>query len=135
MKYFVQVICAYIYTKLFVALVFVLAVLPAVYFLSLTWWKMLIAILVLGGIITAVRGFAYTFLLMPFRWINRSNKWATGIGIFIIVVNFIRYGYKIWTLDIHGIWAILFCIFATYELVMFFLSALPILLMAYEDKE
>ena len=115
--------------------VFVAVVFPTVLILSLTWWQILIAILLLGGIIMGIRGFAYTSLLMPYTWINKNNKVATAISIILIVVNFIRYCYNVWTCDGHGIWVILFCLFVTYELVMFFLSALPILLMAYEDKE
>lgn len=135
MKYLGQILCSFLYTELFSILVFAIVIFPTVFVLSLSWWQMIIAILLLGGIIMAIRVFAYTSLLMPYHWINKNNGVATVISIILLAVNFIRYGYNVWTCDGHGIWVILFCLFVTYELLSFFVSALPILILAYDNKE
>lgn len=86
MKYLGQVLSALVYTPIYTGIMYFAIVFPVSWVLSLSFWKMIIAFLVLGGIIEGLIVGLQTLGLFPFAWIVKNNKVAFGISTGLCVI-------------------------------------------------
>lgn len=133
-KYIVQIFAAMAYTTLFSYVVYLITVLPIAFFMSLSWWKLLIAILILGGIIEGIKAAALVFAFIPYVWILKKNTIALVLTLFILIVNLTRFCCNVWMSDYHGTLAILFSLFLTYEIITIGLQSFPVMIAARSEE-
>lgn len=120
MKYLGQVLSALIYTPIYTGIMYFAIVFPVSWVLSLSFWKMIIAFLILGCIIEGLIGGLHILGLFPFAWIVKNNKVAfsisTGLCVIFPILNIIA----IWREFIgHGTIGIIASIVITLMLLRF----------------
>lgn len=86
MKYLGQILAAMLYTPLYTGVMYVAILLPFSWVMSLSFWKMIIAIVVLGGLIEGLITFLQMVGLMPFAWIVKKNKVSFWLSVGLCVI-------------------------------------------------
>lgn len=98
-----QILSALIYTPLYTGVMYMAMVIPTIWIVTLSFWKMIAAIVVLGGIIEGLVMLVQTIGLMPYAWIVKENKVAFWISIALCVVFPILNVISLWRMLLtHG---------------------------------
>lgn len=92
-RYLGQVLAALVYTPLYTGVMYMAILLPFSWVMSLSFWTMIVAFIVLGGLIEGLIAFLQMVGLMPFAWIVKRNKAAlwisTGLCVIFPILNII----------------------------------------------
>lgn len=86
MKYFGQILTAMLYTPLYTGIMYMAILLPFSWVMSLSFWKMVVAILFFGGLIEGLIAVLQTIGLMPFAWIVKNNKVSFWLSVGLCVI-------------------------------------------------
>ena len=87
MKKIAQVLFALIYTPVYTSVVYFAIVLPFLLLSTLSFWKMVIAYIVLCGLIHRIIALVQSFGLVPFyRWIVKGDKAALCVASVLCVL-------------------------------------------------
>lgn len=120
MKSLGQVLAALIYTPLYTGIMYVAILLPFSWVMSLSFWKMIIAFIVLGGLIEGLITFLQMVGLMPFAWIVKNNKFAFGISTGLCVLFPILNIISLWRSFLgHGTMGVIIAIVLSLMLIQF----------------
>lgn len=76
LKSVLQVLSAIAYAPIYVGIMYLAIAYPTVWILSLSFWKMVLAIVVLGCILEGLVALLQTVGMVPFIWIVKHNKVA-----------------------------------------------------------
>lgn len=86
LKSVVQVLSAIAYAPIYVGIMYLAIAYPTVWILSLSFWKMVLAIVVLGCIIEGLVALLQSIGLIPFAWIVKHNKVAYYVSLILCAV-------------------------------------------------
>lgn len=93
LKFSTQLLAALVYTPLYTGIMYMAILLPFSWIMSLPFWKMIVAFVVLGGLIEGLIAFLQMVGLMPFAWIVKRNKAAlwvsTGLCVIFPILNIV----------------------------------------------
>lgn len=133
-KYILQVLSAFLYTPLYTGIMYLAIVFPVYWILSLSFWKMVVAIVFLGGVIEGLRAFLQTAGIFPFAWIVKGNKFALGISSALCVISPILNAVMLWRLWLgHGAFGILIAVVFSLMLLWFAVTSIIVLFNCYND--
>ena len=93
-----QILASLVYTPLYTGIMYLVIVLPTIWIITLSFWKMLLAIVVLGGIIEALITLLQALGLLPYSWITKNNKVAYVTSIILCVVLPLYNIFKLWSI-------------------------------------
>lgn len=115
-----QILASIIYTPIYTALMYLVIVFPLSWIMSLSFWKMLLAFIVLGGVIEFCIILLQTIGLLPYKWIVKDNKVALVLSILLCVVLPLFNVYALWnSLLGQGTFAVVVAIVLTAALLHF----------------
>ncbi len=134
-KFLGQVLAALIYTPIYTGIMYAAIALPLGWIMSLSFWKMIFAIIVLGGLIEGLIAFLQMVGLFPFAWIIKGNKvsfWlSTGLSVLFPVLNII----SLWGfLLAYGTTGVVFAIIVSIMLIQFICNTLLVLFGSKNDE-
>ena len=115
-----QILASIIYTPIYTALMYLVIVFPLSWIMSLSFWKMLLAFIVLGGIVEFCIILLQTIGLLPYKWIVKDNRIALGVSLLLcIVLPWINVCMLWESLLGHGTFAVVIAIVLTAALLHF----------------
>ena len=102
-----QILSSLVYTPLYTGIMYLAIVLPTMWIISLSTWKMIIAFIFLGGIIEGVIAILQVLGLMPFAWIVKNNRISFGISVSLCILFPIFNVVMLWRILLgYGGWGI-----------------------------
>lgn len=101
MKYLGQILTAILYTPLYTGAMYLAILLPFSWVMSLSFWKMVVAILFLGGLIEGFIAVLQTIGLMPFIWIVKNNKVSFWLSVGLCIIFPILNVISLWRVFLH----------------------------------
>ena len=102
-----QILASLVYTPLYTGIMYLVIVLPTMWIISLSTWKMIIAFILLGGIIEGVIAILQVLGLMPFAWIVKNNRISFGISVSLCILFPIFNVVMLWRILLgYGGWGI-----------------------------
>ena len=102
-----QILSSLIYTPLYTGIMHLAIVLPTMWIISLSTWKMIVAFIFLGGIIEGMITVLQVLGLMPFGWIVKNNRISFWLSIALCVLLPLYNVIALWRILIeHGGWGI-----------------------------
>lgn len=114
MKYLGQILAAMLYTPLYTGVMYMAILLPFSWITSLPFWKMVVAILFLAGLVEGLIAILQTIGLIPFAWIVKNNKVSFGLSIGLCVIFPILNVISLWRVFLqHGAMGIITAIILT----------------------
>ena len=134
-KYILQVLAAVVYSGIVSSIVFIITVLPEAWLLSLSWWKILLIVIFLGGILFEIIHFLYTIVILPFVWIHGKNFIATACSVLTFFVNGIILCIKLWQIEYEGTWHFICLVLLTSTIVTTFYIAIRASIMIYLNSK
>ncbi len=128
MKYLGQILSAIVYTPLYTGIMYLAIAYPFSWVMSLSFWKMVVAILVLGGLIEGLIASLQTFAMMPFAWIVKNNKvsfaLSTGLCVILPICNIV----SLWRAFLgHGAFGVVVAIILSIMLLQFVYGSVLVL--------
>lgn len=137
LKYLGQLVAALIYTPLYTQIMYLVTAIPVIWIATLSFWKMVMALIIVSAIIEGVIVALQILGLMPYAWISKGNKVAMGISVTICTLLTLYNIYKVWSilLQYGGASAIIIAIIISGLLLQFlYISVFGIIGMAEETK-
>lgn len=120
-----QILASLVYTPLYTGIMYLVIVLPTIWIITLSFWKMLLAIVVLGGIIEALITLLQALGLLPYSWITKNNKVAYVTSIILCVVLPLYNIFKLWSSMLgHGTLGIIVALILSGFLLQFIFVSL-----------
>lgn len=136
LKYLAQSLAALIYTSLYTGIMYLVIVLPFVRIVTLSKWKMIIAILVFGGIIEGIVISLQALGIMPFKWIVKTNRLALGISMMLCVLLPLYNIYNLWQICVgYSTWGVVTAIILSGMMLQFVIGSLTGILSCYKETE
>jgi hypothetical protein len=80
-KYLSQILAALIYTPLYTGIMYLVIVLPVLWIVHLSTWKMIVAFIFLGAILEGIITILQVLGLIPFTWIVKNNRVSLLISV------------------------------------------------------
>lgn len=136
LKYIRQILSALIYTPIYTGIMYFVIVLPAIWILSLSFWKMILLLIILGGIVEGIISLLQTFGLLPYTWIVKDNRVSLWISIVLCVIFPLLNIYSLWKhLYGQGTWGIVAAVILSFLLLQFVYGSVLALLELSIDEE
>lgn len=134
MKRILQTICALLYTPIYTGIMYVAIVYPIMWVLTLSFWKMIVAIIILGGLIEGLIAFLQSIGVLPYAWIVKQNNFARWISMVLCVLLPLFNGFSLWaSLISHGLWGIVCAIILSIMLIQFVIGSIVCISGFYYD--
>lgn len=129
-----QVLASFLYTPLYTGCMYLLFVLPTMWAASLSFWKMLFAILIIGGIAESCILFLQSFGLIPFVWIVKKNKISLSVSMALCVIFPLYDIFSLWRVLLeHRVRGVLVALFLSVLLLQFIFTSVLRILNFYEE--
>ena len=120
LKYIGQILSVLVYTPIYTGIMYLVIVFPAIWILSLSLGKMILCLIVLGGIIEGLITLLQAFGLLPFAWIVKDNPVSFCISISLCVILPLYNVYSLWRqIYGYGTWAIVIAVILSVMLLQF----------------
>lgn len=134
LKYVGQVLSSIIYTPIYTGVMYLLIVFPFMWIVTLSFWKMVIAVIVLGGIIEGVVMLLQTLGILPYSWIVKNNRVALFISIALCVLLSLYNVYALWKALIgFGAFGIISAIILSLMILQFVFGSITGMLSFYDE--
>ncbi len=130
-KYILQILAAVIYSGIVCSIVFIITVLPEAWLLSLSWWKILLMLFFLGGIMYEIIHFLYTIVIVPFAWIHDKNLIATACSVLTFFINGIILCVQLWQIEHEGTWHFICLVLLSSTIITVFYTSIKASIMIY----
>lgn len=120
-----QILASLVYTPLYTGIMYLVIVLPTMWIITLSFWKMLLAIVFLGGITEALIMLLQTLGLLPYSWITKNNKVAYVTSMILCVVLPLYNIFTLWRIGLgHGTFGIVAALILSGLLLQFVFGSL-----------
>lgn len=108
LKKILQVLASLVYTPIYIFIIYLIMFAPMYFILSLSTNKMILAIIVVGGILEGLIIFVQALGLIPYRWIVKDNKVSLYTSFALCVLTPLYSLYNIWATTIDYGWKYIF---------------------------
>lgn len=135
-KYLAQILTALVYTPIYTGVMYLAIVFPVTWIISLSTWKMILALLFLSGLIEGIIMLLQMLGLLPYSWIVKDNKISLAISVGLCVVLPLYNIYSVWRIIWgHGSWAIVAGLIITFMILQFVLTSIGGILEVRNDEK
>lgn len=130
-----QILASLIYTPLYTCIMYMAIVIPIVWIVTLSFWKMLAVLIIFSGILEGLVLLLQFLGLMPFSWIVRENKVSFWISVILCICLPICNVISLWKILLeHGDSGIVAAILMTLMFIQFIYGSI-LSLYGLKDKD
>lgn len=125
LKYITQILTALVYTPIYTGIMYLAIVFPVMWIISLSTWKMILALIVLSGLIQGIIMMLQTLGSLPYTWIVKENKTSLVISIGLCAILPLYNIYSVWRILLgNGTWAFIAGVIITFMILQFVLTSI-----------
>lgn len=130
-----QILASLVYTPLYTGIIYTVTVLSTTWIITLSFWSMILAFFVEGGIIVGFISLLQAIGFIPFVWIVKKNPISLAISVGLCVIFPVANIVSLWrTLLGQGVWGIIMAVVLSLMLLQFIFASVGGVLTAYREN-